>query len=77
MYARDQVIAPALLSPAKAPPGTIRREFGRALMINAAHASDSQESARREMEIIRMGDNPLIGPSLQSSETALAEAEKR
>src|SRR6266571_35571 len=27
--------------PAKAPPGSIRREFGQTIMINAAHASDS------------------------------------
>src|SRR5439155_1038526 len=29
--------------PAKAPPGSIRREFGQTIMINAAHASDSAE----------------------------------
>src|SRR5213593_420094 len=33
--------------PAKAPPGSIRREFGQTIMINAAHASDSAESAKR------------------------------
>lgn len=41
--------------PNKAPPGSIRREFGQNVMINAAHASDSEENARREMGIIRMG----------------------
>jgi len=41
--------------PSKAPPGSIRREFGSTIMINAAHASDSQENARREMQIIRLG----------------------
>jgi hypothetical protein len=26
-------------------------------MVNAAHASDSEENARREVEIIKIGDN--------------------
>jgi nucleoside diphosphate kinase len=43
--------------PSKAPPGSIRREFGSNIMVNAAHASDSEESARREMKIIRVGEN--------------------
>ncbi|MGH8022090.1 MAG: nucleoside-diphosphate kinase [Limisphaerales bacterium] len=43
--------------PSKAPPGSIRREFGSTIMINAAHASDSVENARREMNIIQIGDN--------------------
>src|SRR4029453_8536411 len=38
--------------PAKAPPGSIRKEFGQTIMVNAAHASDSIENARREMAII-------------------------
>jgi len=49
--------------PAKAPPGSIRKEFGQTIMINAAHASDSVENAEREMAIIRVNDNnfkPLI-----------------
>jgi nucleoside diphosphate kinase len=49
--------------PAKAPPGSIRREFGQTIMINAAHASDSSENAKREMAIIRADENnfkPLI-----------------
>src|SRR5438128_12377527 len=41
--------------PSKAPPGSIRREFGSSIMVNAAHASDSEENARREMTIIKMG----------------------
>ncbi|PYM15568.1 MAG: nucleoside-diphosphate kinase [Verrucomicrobia bacterium] len=41
--------------PSKAPPGSIRREFGSTIMVNAAHASDSVENARREMGIVRMG----------------------
>lgn len=43
--------------PSKAPPGSIRREFGSTIMVNAAHASDSAENARREMGIIQIGDN--------------------
>src|SRR6266436_2173001 len=49
--------------PAKAPPGSIRREFGQTIMINAAHASDSAENAKREMGIVRIDENnfkPLI-----------------
>src|SRR5437588_493023 len=43
--------------PSKAPPGSIRREFGQTVMVNAAHASDSEENARREMGIINVGEN--------------------
>jgi len=43
--------------PSKAPPGSIRREFGSTIMVNAAHASDSPDNARREMGIIQIGDN--------------------
>ena len=49
--------------PAKAPPGSIRKEFGQTIMINAAHASDSAENAKREMAIIQVEENnfkPLI-----------------
>jgi nucleoside diphosphate kinase len=38
--------------PRKASPGSVRREFGSDIMVNAAHASDSAENARREMAII-------------------------
>ncbi len=43
--------------PSKAPPGSIRREFGQTVMVNAAHASDSEENAQREFGIIKVGDN--------------------
>jgi nucleoside diphosphate kinase len=43
--------------PSKAPPGSIRREFGQTIMVNAAHASDSPESAEREFKIIRIDEN--------------------
>jgi hypothetical protein len=43
--------------PRKAPPGTIRRELGQDIMVNAAHASDSAENAQREIGIIDPGAN--------------------
>lgn len=43
--------------PAKAPPGSIRREFGSNIMVNAAHASDAPESARRELGIVKVEAN--------------------
>jgi nucleoside diphosphate kinase len=43
--------------PSKAPPGSIRREFGSNIMVNAAHASDSEESAKRELAIVKVGEN--------------------
>jgi len=43
--------------PSKAPPGSIRREFGQNIMINAAHASDSAENAARELGIINVAEN--------------------
>src|ERR1043166_2073422 len=49
--------------PAKAPPGSIRKEFGQTIMINAAHSSDSVENAKREMAIVAVDENnfkPLI-----------------
>src|SRR6185369_5840542 len=45
--------------PSKAPPGSIRREFGSNIMVNAAHASDSPENAQREMAIVKVGENTL------------------
>lgn len=44
--------------PNKARAGSVRREFGTNIMVNAAHASDSSENAEREMKIIDiLGDN--------------------
>ncbi len=43
--------------PSKAPPGSIRREFGSNIIVNAAHASDSAENAQREMAIVKPGEN--------------------
>ncbi|MEI6562184.1 MAG: nucleoside-diphosphate kinase [Verrucomicrobiota bacterium] len=45
--------------PSKAPPGSIRREFGQTIMVNAAHASDSAENARREFKIVKIDENNL------------------
>jgi nucleoside diphosphate kinase len=45
--------------PSKAPPGSVRREFGQSIMVNAAHASDSEESAAREMAIVNVAENNL------------------
>jgi nucleoside diphosphate kinase len=56
--------------PSKAPSGTIRREFGSDIMINTAHASDSPESAKREMGILRIGESQFV-PTV---EQALKEA---
>jgi nucleoside diphosphate kinase len=50
-----EVLGPT--DPAKAPPGSIRREFGSTIMVNAAHASDSPENARREMNIVKIREN--------------------
>lgn len=47
--------------PAKAPPGTIRKEFGTNIMVNAAHASDSPENALREIGIVQVAQNSLKG----------------
>ena len=43
--------------PSQAPPGSIRREFGSNITINAAHASDSVENAKREFAIVNPGEN--------------------
>ena len=51
--------------PSKAPPGSIRREFGQNIMINAAHASDSAENAAREglkVEMNKMIEDQSRGP---------------
>jgi nucleoside diphosphate kinase len=45
--------------PEKATLGTIRKEFGSTIMVNAAHASDSAENAAREMGIVRIAENNL------------------
>jgi nucleoside diphosphate kinase len=46
--------------PLKAPEGTVRREFGKDVMVNTAHASDSPESFERERKIVRTHENSLV-----------------
>jgi nucleoside diphosphate kinase len=43
--------------PSKAPPGSIRKEFGSNIMVNAAHASDSEDNAKREIGIVKVSEN--------------------
>lgn len=45
--------------PAKAQPGSVRREYGSDIMVNAAHASDSPENAAREMAIVDVGRDTI------------------
>lgn len=46
-------------NPSKAEPGSVRREFGSNIMVNAAHASDSPENAQREMDIIKVTEDNI------------------
>ncbi len=46
--------------PSKAEPGSVRREFGKDIMINAAHASDSPESVKREMGILKPEEDCIL-----------------
>lgn len=46
-------------NPEEAAPGTVRKDFGRTVMMNVAHAADSPASARREMAIVRVGDDDI------------------
>ena len=67
-----EVLGPT--DPSKAPPGSIRKEFGQTIMINAAHASDSIENAQREMKIVQVDENnfkPLIDELLPPEITKL------
>jgi len=45
--------------PRKATPGSVRKEFGTDVMVNAAHASDSPESVEREMGIINVESDTI------------------
>lgn len=47
--------------PRKAHPGSVRREFGQDIMVNAAHASDSPENAAREMKIVKVDQDNIRG----------------
>jgi len=43
--------------PSKAAPATVRKEFGKDVMINTAHASDSVANAKREIGILKLERN--------------------
>lgn len=45
--------------PAKAQPGSVRREFGSDILVNAAHASDSPENSEREIKIINAKEDSI------------------
>jgi nucleoside diphosphate kinase len=45
--------------PLQAPGGTVRKEFGSDIMVNTAHASDSVENAKREMDVVEIQKNSL------------------
>jgi nucleoside diphosphate kinase len=45
--------------PSQAQPGSVRREFGSDIMVNAAHASDSPENALRELKIVRVEEDTI------------------
>ena len=45
--------------PSKAQPGSVRREYGSDIMVNAAHASDSPENAAREMKIVDVQEDTI------------------
>lgn len=45
--------------PRKAEPGSVRKEFGTDIMVNAAHASDSPENAKREIGIVKVADDTI------------------
>jgi nucleoside diphosphate kinase len=45
--------------PSKAEPGSVRKEYGENIMVNAAHASDSTENAEREMGIVKVEEDTI------------------
>jgi nucleoside diphosphate kinase len=45
--------------PSKAEPGSVRKEFGTDIMVNAAHASDSPENALREIGILKVQEDAI------------------
>lgn len=47
--------------PNKAEPGSVRREFGKDIMVNAAHASDSPQNALREIGIVKVEADMISG----------------
>jgi nucleoside diphosphate kinase len=45
--------------PSKAEPGSVRKEYGTDIMVNAAHASDSPENAQREIGILKVAEDTI------------------
>ena len=45
--------------PSKALPGSVRKEYGTDIMVNAAHASDSPENAQREIGIVKVDEDRI------------------
>jgi len=60
-------------NPQKAESGTVRSDFGRDLMRNAAHASDSPENVRREREIIGLWTKNSVSEFRRLIEATLTE----
>lgn len=46
-------------NPEEAAPGTVRKDFGHDVIKNGAHASDSPESAEREMKIVKIEEDDI------------------
>ncbi len=46
--------------PHQARPGSVRREYGTDILVNAIHASDSRESAERELAIVRVEEDTIL-----------------
>jgi len=47
-------------NPEEAAPGTVRKDFGHDIIKNGAHASDSEESAKRELKIINIEEDEIL-----------------
>jgi len=47
-------------NPEEAAPGTVRKDFGHDIIKNGAHASDSEESAKRELKIIDIEKDEIL-----------------
>ncbi|MDA0323340.1 MAG: nucleoside-diphosphate kinase [Verrucomicrobia bacterium] len=45
--------------PSKAPVGTVRKEFGKNIMVNATHASDSTRNSAREIKILNVAEDTI------------------
>jgi nucleoside diphosphate kinase len=45
--------------PSKAPVGTVRKEFGTNIMVNAMHASDSTRNSAREIKILNVAEDAI------------------